>query len=100
MSTCGTNVVSLVPRTPEQINLIKRRMAEVSQDPQALIKLSLQLRIIRQDLVAEASIFDASSDMLAERNLTLRANTFIEQVEALEASMNKLVGAMTVHQTR
>ena len=65
MSTCGTNVVSLVPRTPEQINLIKRRMAEVSQDPQALIKLSLQLRIIRQDLVAEASIFDASSDMLA-----------------------------------
>jgi hypothetical protein len=37
---------------------------------------------------------------MTESSLKLRADAFIQQVEALEAGMNKRIGAMATHQPR
>lgn len=100
MSASATNIVSLVPRTLEQIRRIEQRSLQISKDRQSLADLSLHLRCLRRDLAVELSGFDASTAPVAECNLKLQADAFIEQVEALEAGMNKLIGAMAVHQPR
>lgn len=100
MSASSTNVVNLVPRTLEQVNLAKRRLAELTQDQQSLTELSLHLRGIKRELAVEVSVFDAAGSTAGERHLKLQANAFLEQIEALEAGMNKLIGAMAAYQPR
>jgi DNA-directed RNA polymerase subunit L len=100
VSDCATNIVNLVPRTLEQIALAKRRGLEISKDRESLTELSLHLRSLKRDLAVEFSVFDADDVSIAEWNLKLQADAFVKQIEALEAGMNKLIGAMAVHQPR
>lgn len=100
MSACGTNVVKLVPRTLEQTNAVKQRIVQMSRDQQSLTELSRHLKDVRRDLAAEAHVLAAESLTPSQRNLKLHADAFIEQVEALEAGINKLIGAMATYQPR
>ena len=100
MSTSATNVVRLLPRKREQIERDKYRCREIDKDRQSLTDLSLHLRNIRRDLAAEVSVLDAADAIAAEARLKRQADALIEQVEALEAGMNKLIGALAAHQPR
>ena len=100
MSTSATNVVRLLPRKLEQIERDKYRCREIDKDRQSLTDLSLHLRDIRRDLAAEVSVLDAADAIAAEARLKRQADALIEQVEALEAGMNKLIGALAAHQPR
>jgi hypothetical protein len=60
----------------------------------------LYLRSLRRDLVEETLVLDDASATATERSLKLQTAALIEQVEALEASMSKLIAAMTTHQAR
>ena len=100
MGISATNVVRLLPRKLEQIDRDKYHCREIDKDRQSLAELSLHLRVIRRDLAAEVNVLDAASIMAAERGLKRHAAAFIHQVEALEAGMNKLIGAFAAHQLR
>lgn len=100
MSRCFTNIVNLVPSPSDQFRPAIRRDHEIDKDCHELVELSLRLRGLRRDLTAELSGSDAAAASMAEGGLKLRANAFIEQIEALEAGMNKLIGAMMTHQPR
>ena len=100
MSTSATNVVRLLPLKLEQIERDKYRCREIDKDRQSLTDLSLHLRDIRRDLAAEVSVLDAADAIAAEARLKRQADALIEQVEALEAGMNKLIGALAAHQPR
>ena len=100
MSVKTKNIVRLVPRQLEQIERDKYRCREIDKDRQSLTELSLHLRDIRRNLAAEVSVLDAADAIAAEARLKRQADALIEQVEALEAGMNKLIGALAAHQPR
>ena len=100
MNAYATNVVRLIPRQHEQIERSKYHSLEIDKDRQSLLNLSLYLRMLRQELAEEVAVFDCGGAMASERNVKLQTDALIEQVEALEAGMNKLIGAMTTHQPR
>ena len=100
MSAYATNVVRLIPRQAEQIERAKYHSFEINKDRQSLADLSSYLKMLRRHLSAEAAVLDGAGALASERNVKLQTNALIEQVEALEAAMNKLIGAMTTHQPR
>jgi hypothetical protein len=103
MSTSASNVVRLLPRKLDQIEQSARdkyRCREIDKDRQSLKDLSLHLRSLRRDLTVEVGTLDAAGILAAEHELKLQANDLIEQVEALEAGINKLIGAFAAHQPR
>ncbi|MBB2964759.1 hypothetical protein [Methylobacterium sp. R2-1] len=95
MSGCAADIVNLVPLT-----LANRRTLEMDKDRQSLTELSLHLRSLRRDLAVKFSRLDAAAASTAVCHLKLQGGAFIKGVEALEASMNKLIGAMATHQPR
>lgn len=100
MSAYATNVVRMIPRQLENIEVAKYQSLEINKDRQSLSDLSLYLRKLRRELAAEVAALDVAGAMAAEPNVKLQTKALIEQIEALEAGMNKLIGAMTTHQPR
>ena len=100
MSAYATNVVRLIPRQLDQVERAKYHSLEIDKDRQSLSDLSLYLRSLRRDLSAEIVVLDNAGVTATERSLKLQTAALIEQVEALEAGMSKLVAAMTTHQAR
>lgn len=100
MSAYATNVVRLIPRQIDQVERAKHHILEIDKDRQSLVDLSLYLRSLRRDLSAEIVVLDDAGATATERSLKLQTTALIEQVEALEAGMSKLIGAMAVHQPR
>jgi hypothetical protein len=100
MSAYATNVVRLIPRQIDQVERAKHHSLEIDKDRQSLADLSRYLRSLRQDLVEETLVLDDANATATERSLKLQTAALIEQVEALEASMSKLIAAMTTHQAR
>ena len=99
MHASHSNVVSLFPPAPEPMRLIEARRRGLEQDRQSLAELSGYLQTLRRELTMATEHFEAAT-RAGGTTPTSRPRDFVQQVEALEASINRLIGAMTAHQPR
>ena len=100
MSAYAKNVVRLISHQHEQVERSKYRRSEIGKDRQHLEELSVHLINLRRDLTVEVGALTLPGTAADKRTLKLEMVAFIEQVEALEAGMNKLIGALAAHQPR
>lgn len=100
MSAGHSNVVPLFPTEFEQLSVVEMRCRGLEQDRQSLTELSLHLSKLKREFIEAARDFDVTSSKIGAADPQLRSGIFIRQVEALEARMNQLLGAMTTHQPR
>lgn len=100
MSRPTTNVVRPFPRRVEQIGLVERRRLGLTSDRRYLDELQLRLGALKQELAGATAAFNEALARVGRPDCTVRPQSFVEQIEALEAGMHRLAGAMTAHQPR
>ncbi|WP_132255515.1 hypothetical protein [Methylobacterium segetis] len=99
MHASHSNVVSLFLPAPEQTSLIEARRRGLEKDRHSLTELSGYLQALRRELMMATEHFEAAT-RAGGKTPASRPRDFVQQVEALEASINRLIGAMTAHQPR
>lgn len=99
MALQGGNVISLFPHLPGEAAGAEQRRSRFEQDRRSLAVLSHALQIQRRELAEATRLFEAAATASAETPNS-HPRDLLHLVEALETSMNRLVGAMSTHQPR
>ncbi|WP_336491615.1 hypothetical protein [Methylobacterium nigriterrae] len=102
MSTVSphANVVSLLPAEKQVFSPLVRRQIGFASDLASLKALSLQLQQLKREYIDAATAFDETSVAFCRKDPAFRSNPILGQIERLEASMQRLTGAMMTHQPR
>lgn len=100
MAPQDTNVVRLLPLRHRGTGCSERRGLGVAQNLDAISQLSLHLRTLKRELTEASTDCRRACIAVDEPGLQHRLSTYLEQVEALEAGMHRLIDAMSTHQPR